>query len=59
MMHSAETETIEQPVAKTQEKSAPDNSLAPANAFATFADRHIGPSPEETAQMLREVGFAD
>src|SRR5438874_8099157 len=58
-MHSAETETIEEPVAKTQEKSALDTSVAPTNAFATFADRHIGPSPEETAQMLREVGFAD
>src|SRR6184192_4393720 len=58
-MHSTETETIEKPVAKTQEKSAPDNSVAPTNAFATFADRHIGPSPEETEQMLREVGFAD
>src|SRR5437764_5963467 len=56
-MHSAETETIEEPVAKTQEKSALDTSVAPTNAFATFADRHIGPSPEETAQMLREVGF--
>ncbi len=58
-MHSAETETIEKPAAKTQEQSAPDNSVAPTNAFTTFADRHIGPSPEETAQMLREVGFAD
>ena len=59
MMHSVETETIEQPVARTQKKPAPDNALAAANAFTTFADRHIGPSPEETAQMLREVGFAD
>src|SRR5438034_1843073 len=58
-MHSAETETIEKPVGKRQEKSAPDNSVAPTNAFVTFADRHIGPSPEETAQMLREIGFAD
>src|SRR6476660_1121696 len=58
-MHSAEMETIEKPAAKRQEKSAPDNSVAPANAFTTFADRHIGPSPEETAQMLREIGFAD
>ena len=58
-MHSAETEAIEKPAAKRQEKSAPDNSVAPTNAFTTFADRHIGPSPEETAQMLREIGFAD
>ena len=47
------------PAAKRQEKSAPDDSVAPTNAFTTFADRHIGPSPEETAQMLREIGFAD
>src|SRR5262249_10396412 len=59
MMHSAETETIEKPIEKRQEKSEPDNSVAPTNPFAIFADRHIGPSPEETAQMLREVGFAD
>src|SRR6478752_9800701 len=58
-MHSAETEAIEKPAAKRQEKSAPDNSVVPTNAFTTFADRHIGPSPEETAQMLREIGFAD
>src|SRR5437588_1651285 len=58
-MHSAETETIEKPVAKRQEKSAPENSITPTNAFTTFADRHIGPSPEETAQMLREVGFTN
>ena len=58
-MHSAETEAIEKPAAKSQEKSAPDNSVAPTNAFTTFADRHIGPSPEETPQMLREIGFAD
>jgi glycine dehydrogenase len=58
-VHSTETETIEKPLAKRQEKSAPDNSVAPINAFATFADRHIGPSPEETAQMLHECGFAN
>jgi len=58
-MHSAETEAIEKPAAKRQEKSAPDDSVVPTNAFTTFADRHIGPSPEETAQMLREIGFAD
>src|SRR5262249_31550394 len=34
-------------------------SVAATNAFTTFADRHIGPSPEETGQMLREVGFAN
>src|SRR6266513_3150177 len=58
-MHSAETEAIEKPAAKRQEQSAPDNAVAPTNAFTTFADRHIGPSPEEIAQMLREIGFAD
>src|SRR5215831_11623198 len=58
-MHSTETETIEKPVAKRQQKPAPASSVAPTNAFTTFADRHIGPSPEETAQMLREVGFAN
>src|SRR5437868_2774621 len=58
-MHSAETETIEKPVAKMQEKSAPDSSVAQTSVFGTFADRHIGPSPEEVAQMLREIGFAD
>jgi glycine cleavage system P protein (glycine dehydrogenase) len=58
-MHSAETEAIEKPAAKRQEKSAPDDSVVPTNAFTTFADRHIGPSPEETPQMLREIGFAD
>ena len=58
-MHSAKPETIEKRVAKTQEKSAPDDSVAPINAMTTFADRHIGPSPEETAQMLRELGFTD
>src|SRR6266513_1531647 len=58
-MHSAETEAIEKPAAKRQEQSAPDNAVAPTNAFTTFADRHIGPSPEETAQMLGEIGFAD
>ncbi len=50
---------MEKPAAKAQEKAAPASSVVPTNSFATFADRHIGPSPEETAQMLREVGFAD
>src|SRR5437588_9377679 len=56
-MHSGETETIEKPVAKTQKKSAPGNFVATPNTVATFADRHIGPSTEETLQMLRELGF--
>jgi len=56
-MHSGETETIEKPVAKTQKKSAPGNFVATPNTVATFADRHIGPSTEETVQMLRELGF--
>jgi glycine dehydrogenase len=59
MMHSAGTETIEKPAVTTQEKPAPVNSIAPTTAFTTFADRHIGPSPEEIAQMLHELGFAD
>src|SRR5438105_5032616 len=58
-MHSAETETIEKPVEKTQKKSVPHDSIAPVNGIPTFADRHIGPSAEETMQMLRELGFAD
>src|SRR5207244_1862498 len=58
-MHPPETGTIEGPVSKTQVKSASDNSVPPINAFTTFADRHIGPSPDEIAQMLRELGFAD
>jgi glycine dehydrogenase len=56
-MHSGETETIEKPVAKTQKKSAPGNFVATPNTVATFADRHIGPSANEVAQMLRELGF--
>src|SRR5439155_3286600 len=56
-MHSGETERIEKPVAKTQKKSAPGNFVATPNTVATFADRHIGPSTEETMQMLRELGF--
>ncbi len=56
-MHSGETETIEKPVAKTQKKSAPGNFVATPSTVATFADRHIGPSADEVAQMLRELGF--
>src|SRR5437899_6551562 len=56
-MHSGETETIEKPVAKAQKKSASGNFVATPNTVATFADRHIGPSTEETVQMLRELGF--
>src|SRR6266571_2322899 len=56
-MHSGETETIEKPVAKTQKKSAPGNFVATSNTVATFVDRHIGPSADEVAQMLRELGF--
>jgi glycine dehydrogenase len=56
-MHSGETETIEKPVIKTTQKSAPDNFAATPTTIATFADRHIAPSAEETVQMLRELGF--
>src|SRR5207244_7361663 len=56
-MHSGETETIEKPVAKTQKKSTPPSSIASAKTVATFTDRHIGPTAEETAQMLHELGF--
>ena len=56
-MHSAETETIEKPIAKTEKKSPPGNFVATPNTVATFADRHIGPNADEVAQMLRELGF--
>ena len=56
-MHSGETETIEKPVVKTTQKSAPDNFAATPTTIATFADRHIAPSAEETVQMLRDLGF--
>jgi glycine dehydrogenase len=56
-MHSGETETIEKPVAKTTTKTAPDTFVATPSTVATFADRHIGPSADEVAQMLRELGF--
>jgi glycine dehydrogenase len=57
MMHSGETETIEKPEAKTRKKLAPDNFVATPTTIATFADRHIGPTADEVAQMLRELGF--
>ena len=56
-MHSGETETIDKPVAKPPKKSAPDTFVSASRAITTFTDRHIGPSAEETAQMLRELGF--
>src|SRR6185295_81658 len=56
-MHSGGTETVEKPVAKTTQKSGPDNFAANPTTIATFADRHIAPSAEETVQMLRELGF--
>jgi len=56
-MHSGETETIEKPVVKTTQKAAPDAFVPKSTAVATFADRHIAPSAEETVQMLRELGF--
>src|SRR5437899_11737619 len=56
-MHSGETETIEKPVAKAQKKSASGNFVATRRAVASFADRHIGPTADEVAQMLRELGF--
>src|SRR5256886_6550373 len=56
-MHSGETETIAKPVVKTKQKSAPDAFVPTSSAVATFADRHIAPSAEETVQMLRELGF--
>src|SRR5437764_4627061 len=56
-MHSGETETIEKPVVKTTRKSAPNAFVPTPSPVATFADRHIAPSAEETAQMLRDLGF--
>src|SRR5882757_2772966 len=56
-MHSGGTETVEKPVAETTRKSGPDNFAATPTTVATFADRHIAPSAEETVQMLRELGF--
>src|SRR5437899_1187725 len=56
-MHSGGTETVEKPVAETTRKSGPDKFAATPTTIATFADRHIAPSAEETMQMLRELGF--
>src|SRR5882724_1057238 len=56
-MHSGGTETVEKPVAETTRKSGPDKVAATPTTIATFADRHIAPSAEETMQMLRELGF--
>src|SRR5712675_1847994 len=56
-MHSGGTETVEKPVAETTRKLGPDNFAATPTTIATFADRHIAPSAEETVQMLRELGF--
>src|SRR5437660_365064 len=56
-MRSGETETIEKPIVKKTQKSAPDAFVPTSSAVATFADRHIAPSAEETVQMLRELGF--
>src|SRR5438132_6079940 len=53
-MHSGETETLAKPVVKTKQKSAPDAFVPTSSAVATFADRHIAPSAEETVQMLRD-----
>src|ERR1700720_707937 len=56
-MQSGGTETVEKPVAETTIKSGPDNFAAAPTVIATFADRHIAPSAEETVEMLRELGF--
>src|SRR5213595_2740497 len=56
-MHSGGTETVEKPVAETTSKLGPDNFAATPTTVATFVDRHIGPSADEVAQMLRELGF--
>jgi glycine dehydrogenase len=56
-MHSSGTETVEKPVAETTRKLGLDNFAATPTTIATFADRHIAPSAEETVQMLRELGF--
>src|SRR5207253_5884257 len=56
-MHSGDTETIEKPIVKKTQKPAPDAFVPTSSAVATFADRHIAPSAEETMQMLRELGF--
>src|SRR5437870_5991445 len=56
-MQSGGTETVEKLVAETTRKSGPDKFAATPTTIATFADRHIAPSAEETMQMLRELGF--
>jgi glycine cleavage system P protein (glycine dehydrogenase) len=43
----------------TAEHTASVPAPATGRAPATFADRHIGPSPEESARMLEAVGFDD
>src|SRR6266481_7076562 len=56
-MHLGGTETVEKPVAETTRKLGPDNFAATPTTIATFTDRHIAPSAEETVQMLHELGF--
>ena len=56
-MHSGQTETIEKPVARTTNESQSTASIERPEATASFADRHIGPSRKETAEMLRELDF--
>src|SRR5436190_15354006 len=56
-MHSGQTETIEKPVARTTNESQSAASIETVDTTASFADRHIGPSQTETAEMLRELGF--
>src|SRR3954449_647368 len=56
-MHSGQTETIEKPVARTTNESQSTASIERPEATAIFADRHIGPSRKETAEMLRELDF--
>src|SRR5438045_6547522 len=56
-MHSGQTETIEKPVARTTNESQSTASIERPEATASFADRQIGPSRKETAEMLRELDF--
>src|SRR5437764_9536935 len=58
-MHSGQTETIEKPVAGTTNESQSTASIERPDTTANFADRHIGPSQKETAEMLRELGFGN
>ena len=55
-MHSGETKRPKKS-GKNDENRHRIPSVPGASALATFADRHIGPSPDEVAQMLRELGF--